>query len=297
MQAEGAQTLFPLERLSLRGFLEVFPKLLGLLKLRYSLYRYFVRNPPSLFIGIDAPDFNFWLERKLKQRGVTVIHYVSPSIWAWRSGRIHAIKSAVSHVLALFPFEVPLYEKAGVSVSYVGHPLADSIAIEPEPHKQANDTPLIALLPGSRALKQQCPHLQFIGVAGPLMQAEGAQTLFPLERLSLRGFLEVFPKLLGLLKLRYSLYRYFVRNPPSLFIGIDAPDFNFWLERKLKQRGVTVIHYVSPSIWAWRSGRIHAIKSAVSHVLALFPFEVPLYEKAGVSVSYVGHPLADSTRT
>lgn len=144
-----------------------------------------------------------------------------------------------------------------------------------------------------RALKKQRPDLEFIGIAGPKMMAEGAKTLYPIERLSVRGYVEVLRHLPGLLKIRRQLRRYFLENPPDLFIGIDAPDFNFVLERSLKRKGIRTIHYVSPSIWAWRRGRMRKIKRAVSHMLALFPFEPALYEQAGVPVSFVGHPLAD----
>ena len=144
-----------------------------------------------------------------------------------------------------------------------------------------------------RALKAQRSDLIFIGIAGPKMMGEGAKSLFPIEKLSVRGYVEVLKHLYGLLKLRKSLYKQLLAEKPAIFIGIDAPDFNFWLERKLKKHGIPTIHYVSPSIWAWRGGRMGKIKRAVSHVLALFPFEPALYEKAGVPVTYVGHPLAD----
>lgn len=144
-----------------------------------------------------------------------------------------------------------------------------------------------------RALKKRRPDLEFVGIAGPKMMAEGAKTLFPMERLSVRGYVEVLKHLPGLLRLRKQLTQHFLQNPPDLFIGIDAPDFNFTLERDLKSKGIRTIHYVSPSIWAWRKGRVKKIKSAVSHMLALFPFEPPIYQKADIPVTYVGHPLAD----
>jgi len=144
-----------------------------------------------------------------------------------------------------------------------------------------------------QALKQKRSDIEFVGIAGPKMISEGAKSLYPIERLSVRGYLEVIKHLWGLLKLRRELLNHFLSNPPDLFIGIDAPDFNFWLERKLKNKGVKTIHYVSPSIWAWRKNRINKIKKAVSQVLALFPFEPALYKEKGVPVAYVGHPLAD----
>lgn len=144
-----------------------------------------------------------------------------------------------------------------------------------------------------RALKKHRPDLEFVGIAGPKMIGEGAKSLFPMERLSVRGYVEVLRHLPGLLKIRKQILQHFLQNPPDIFIGIDAPDFNFGLERSLKRKGIRTVHYVSPSIWAWRKGRMGKIRRAVSHMLALFPFEPALYEQAGVPVTYVGHPLAD----
>ena len=144
-----------------------------------------------------------------------------------------------------------------------------------------------------QALKQKRADIEFVGIAGPKMMSEGAHSLFPMERLSVRGYVEVIKHLFGLLRLRKQLLKYLLNNPIDLFIGIDAPDFNFWLEKKLKNKGVKTIHYVSPSIWAWRKNRINKIKQAVTHMLALFPFEPALYQQASIPVTYVGHPLAD----
>ncbi len=144
-----------------------------------------------------------------------------------------------------------------------------------------------------QAIKQAMPNVRFIGIGGPKMQFIGMEVLFPLEKLAVNGYVEVLLHLRELLGIRRSLRERFLAEPPDLFIGVDAPDFNFSLELALKQRGIPTVHYVSPSIWAWRGERIHKIKQAVSHILALFPFEAPLYQQAGVPVTYVGHPLAD----
>jgi len=143
------------------------------------------------------------------------------------------------------------------------------------------------------AIKQAAPNVRFIGIGGPRMQGVGMDVLFPMEKLAVNGYIEVlrhYPELVGI---RRKLRERFIAEPPDLFIGIDAPDFNLGLESVLKQHGIPTVHYVSPSIWAWRGERIHKIKQAVSRILALFPFEEPLYQQAGVPVSYVGHPLAD----
>ena len=145
-----------------------------------------------------------------------------------------------------------------------------------------------------RELKAVHPEVEIFGIAGPKMMSLGAKSLYPIERLSVRGYLEVLKHLRGLLKLRKQLLKQILEQKPDVFIGIDAPDFNFWLEKKLKAKGIATIHYVSPSIWAWRKNRIHGIKRAVSHMLALFPFEPALYQQVGVPVTYIGHPLADA---
>lgn len=143
------------------------------------------------------------------------------------------------------------------------------------------------------ALQGVMPSVRFIGIGGPKMQAAGMQVLFPMEKLAVRGYVEVLRHYREIVGIRRKLRAQFIANPPDLFIGVDAPDFNLDLEQGLKHRGIPTVHYVSPAIWAWRGGRVHKIKRAVSRILALFPFEAPLYEKAGVPVTYVGHPLAD----
>ncbi len=143
------------------------------------------------------------------------------------------------------------------------------------------------------ALKHELPGVRFVGIGGPKMKQAGMQVLFPMEKLAVRGYVEVLRHLLEIIGIRRKLRAYFRASPPDLFIGVDAPDFNLGLELTLKSLGIPTIHYASPSIWAWRGERIHKIKRAVSHMLTLFPFEAPIYEKAGIPVTYVGHPLAD----
>ncbi len=145
----------------------------------------------------------------------------------------------------------------------------------------------------AEALKTRRPDLQFAGIAGPRMIAAGVEALFPMEKLAVRGYVEVLKHYMEIVSIRRRLKQHFLAQPPAVFIGIDAPDFNLDLELALKRAGIPTVHYVSPSIWAWRGDRIHTIKQAVDRILALFPFETNIYEKAGVPVSYVGHPLAD----
>ena len=145
------------------------------------------------------------------------------------------------------------------------------------------------------ALRERVPGLQFVGIGGPKMEAEGLDSWFPMEKLAVRGYVEVLRHFLEIHAIRRKLRRRLVAARPALFIGVDAPDFNLPLERKLKRAGIPAVHYVSPSLWAWRSGRMSAITKSVDKMLVLFPFEEPLYRAAGVPVAYVGHPLADST--
>ena len=145
-----------------------------------------------------------------------------------------------------------------------------------------------------RALKGRWPEIEFYGIAGPKMIAEGARSLYPMEKLAVRGYVEVLRHLREILGIRGGLKRALLADPPDLFIGVDAPDFNLKLEARLRAAGIPTVHYVSPSIWAWRAERLHAIGKAVDRILVMFPFEEAIYQKAGIPVSFVGHPLADA---
>jgi lipid-A-disaccharide synthase len=147
------------------------------------------------------------------------------------------------------------------------------------------------------ALRERLPAVRFAGIGGPRMEAAGFESWFPMEKLAVRGYSEVLRHYLGIVGIRRRLKRRLLRENPALFVGIDAPDFNLRLERRLKSSGIATLHYVSPSIWAWRGRRIREIGRSVNQVLALFPFEVPIYRKAGIPVAYVGHPLADAIPT
>lgn len=144
-----------------------------------------------------------------------------------------------------------------------------------------------------KALQNRFDHLEIEGIAGPRMQALGAKSLFPMEQLAVMGLVEPLKRLPQLLKIRRGLRRYFIQNPPDLFVGIDSPDFNLGLEIALKAKGIPTLHYVSPSVWAWRQGRIKKIARAVDHMLTLLPFEASFYAEHQIPVTFVGHPLAD----
>ena len=144
-----------------------------------------------------------------------------------------------------------------------------------------------------QTLRAQHPELQFVGIGGPKMIAAGCHSLHDMERLSVMGLIEPLRRLPELFRIRRNLYQYFSQHPPAIFIGIDSPDFNLGLELKLRQQNIPVIHYVSPSVWAWRQKRITKIARATNLVLTLFPFETEFYRKHQVPAQFVGHPLAD----
>jgi lipid-A-disaccharide synthase len=156
MQAQGFHSLFDMETLSVMGLVEVLSHLPAILKVKKALLAHFSNNPPDIFVGIDAPDFNLRVEKELKAKGIKTIHYVSPTIWAWREKRVHKIAKAAGRVLGLFPFEQQVYDKYDVPYTFVGHTMADSIALTPDQQasrKTLNlpiDKAVLAVLPGSR---------------------------------------------------------------------------------------------------------------------------------------------------
>lgn len=142
-------------------------------------------------------------------------------------------------------------------------------------------------------LRRRLRRVRFVGIGGPRMQSAGLESWYPMETLSVRGYVEAVRSVPAILGIRRALAARLQASPPDLFIGVDAPDFNLGLARRLRASGIPTVQYVSPSVWAWRGERVHRVAAAVDRVLALFPFEVPIYEQVGLPVSFVGHPLAD----
>jgi len=143
-----------------------------------------------------------------------------------------------------------------------------------------------------KAFKKRHPNAEFIGLAGPLMQAQGAVSLGEMDKISIMGIVGVIKGLADILSIRKAIRNHMLEWKPDVFIGIDVPDFNLSLEITMKEAGIPTVHYVSPTVWAWRGERIHKIKRAVNLMLTLFPFEEVFYQKHNTRVKYVGHPMA-----
>lgn len=180
MAAQGFDAWWPMEKLAVRGYLEVLPRLPELLRMRRQLGDRLLVEQPDLFIGIDAPDFNFDLEARLRAGGLKTLHFVSPSFWAWRPEKLVKLKAAADHVLCLFPFEPALLAARGIAATYVGHPLASVIPMQPDraAARQAlglsADGPVVALLPGSRAAEIEHLAPRFFQAAAHIKQAQPA---------------------------------------------------------------------------------------------------------------------------
>ena len=197
MIATGFDAHWPQEKLAVRGYVEVVRHIPEILGIRNELKRQLLAEPPAAFVGVDAPDFNFGLEHTLREAGIPTIHFVCPSIWAWRGGRIKKIAKAVDHMLCVFPFETALLEKAGVAASYVGHPLADEIPLEPDTAGARRTLglpeggPVIAVLPGSRRSEINLIGPTFFAAMELMQQREpGVRFVMPAATPALRELLQ-----------------------------------------------------------------------------------------------------------
>lgn len=273
MEAQGLCSLFPMERLSVMGFIEPLKRLPELLRIRRAVFEHFRRAPPDLFLGIDSPDFNLPLERRLRRRGIRTAHLVSPSVWAWRRGRIRRIRHSVDLMLCLFPFEVGIYRQHGIPVRFVGHPLADEIVGElPREPARAGlglsaPGPLAALLPGSRGgevrllaplflqaarlLRRHDPSLRFA-----LPAANGAR------RVELESMLAQYPDL------PVTLVEGRSREVMAAADAVLLASGTATLEATLLRRPMVVAYRLGPLTWSLLRPLITTEFAALPNILA-----------------------------
>ncbi len=206
MAEQGFIADFPMEKLAVRGLFEVLAHYREIKGIRDALRKQLLQDRPAAFIGVDAPDFNLDLEIALKNAGIPTMHFISPSIWAWRRSRINKIKRAVSHMLVIFPFEAEIYRKAGIPVTYVGHPLAEVIPMQPDQAAalqalgMSEDTRVVAILPGSRMSEIKYNASAFIGAAELLLKRDRAlRFIVPMTGAVQRAY---FEKIIGAERLK-----------------------------------------------------------------------------------------------
>ena len=261
MEAAGCEILYHMERIGVMGLDGLFEKLFDIIGIRRSLFKRFSEDKPIVFVGIDVPDFNLTLERKLKAQGVPCIHYVSPTVWAWRGYRIHKIRDSINHMLTLFPFEAAFYEARDVPVTFVGHPFADQIDAPDRTRARADlglpeDATVVALLPGSRRsevkrlagllvdsardLAAQRPGIIFLlpfankRVEKEFDEAVGQTNDISLIRLSGQARLALEASTTAILASgTVALEAAILRRPHVVVYKLSA--FSYWLMRKLGQ--------------------------------------------------------------
>lgn len=257
MQSHGFAIWESSEKLAVRGYVEVLRHYREISSIRRTLLKRLLADKPDVFIGVDAPDFNLWLEARLKRAGIPTIHFVSPSIWAWRGKRILKIADSVSRMLALFPFEPKLYEKQGIPVSYVGHPTADVIpeSIDRKSIRERlelqNDVPVFALLPGSRQSELQYLAETFVETAKLLnLRFPTAHFLVPLVTRETREQFEVAMWKLGAQELPFKLMFGHAQDAMAAADAVLVASGTATLEAALIKRPMVICYRMSP--WSWR---------------------------------------------
>lgn len=273
MQDAGFQAWHPMHALTVFGYVDALKRLPGLLRTYGDVKRRWLAQPPSVFVGVDAPDFNLKLELQLRQAGIPTVHFVGPSIWAWRYERINKIRAAVSHMLVLFPFEEELYRKEGIPVTYVGHPLADAIALQPD--RQAarlrlgldDNARILAILPGSRSSEIRILAPRFLQAAQQLQRRDPRLVcIVPMvnaqRRQEFEAVLAQYP-VPGLRCLTADDLPA-AAGQPVAWSALEASDAvlvasgTATLETALFKRPMVISYYLSPwmrRIMAWKSGQ------------------------------------------
>lgn len=271
--AEGLDAWHPMHALSVFGYVDAIKRLPSLINIYRDVKGRWLRDPPAVFLGVDAPDFNLRLEHRLRRAGIPTVHFVGPSIWAWRYERIHYIRDAVSHMLVLFPFEEAIYKKEGIPVTYVGHPMADAISIHPDQQAARarlgldQQARIIAVLPGSRASEIKLIAPRFLQAAQLLQKKDPAlQFVVPMvnqqrER-EFRDYLKKFP--VNHLQIVLAQPQVAGASDPVAWSVLEACDVALvasgtaTLETALFKKPMVISYAVSPlvrKIMAWKSGQ------------------------------------------
>lgn len=255
MREAGCEVLAEADRLAVMGLSEVLGHLPALLRLRRDLARHWRADVPQVLVGIDAPDFNLGLERRLRGAGIRTVHYVSPSVWAWRRWRVRGIARAVDHMLTLFPFETAFYQGHGVAATCVGHPLADELAEQPDPTpaRQAlglREGPVVALLPGSRGSEYRRLAGLFLAAARHLRESgAAAHFVVPLIDAGARAHVEQLLRTQGA-GLSVTLLDGHARRAVAAADAVLLASGTATLETLLINRPMVVAYQVSPTTYS-----------------------------------------------
>lgn len=273
LAAAGLDIWHPMHALSVFGYVDAIKRFPSLIRIYSDVKNRWLREPPAVFLGVDAPDFNLRLEHRLRREGVPTIHFVGPSIWAWRYERIHYIREAVSHMLVLFPFEQAIYEKEGIPVTYVGHPMADAIPIEPNQfaarerlglNQQAR---IVAILPGSRASEIKLLAPRFLQAAQLLQKTDPTlQFVVPMVNVQRAKEFEEYLKQFPLKNIRTVMAQEQAIGiaDPIAWSVLEACDVALvasgtaTLETALFKKPMVISYAVSPlvrKVMAWKSGQ------------------------------------------
>lgn len=272
LSAQGMDIWHPMHALTIFGYVDALKRLPSLFRIYHDVKSRWLREPPQLFLGVDAPDFNFRLEHRLKRAGIPTVHFVGPSIWAWRYERIKHIRESVSHMLVLFPFEEAIYKKEGIPVTYVGHPLADAIPIVPDRSLARHRLGLteharvIAILPGSRSSEVRLIAPRFLQAA-QIMQKRDPTLHFVVpmvnqaRKIEFEAALSLYP--VNNLQILLSATQAGVQTDPTAWVALEACDTALvasgtaTLETALFKRPMVISYAVSPMIrrvMGWKSG-------------------------------------------
>ncbi len=257
MEAAGFSAEWPAEKLAVRGYVEVLRHYREIVGIRRQLLKRLLTDPPDIFIGVDAPDFNLWLEARLKAAGITTIHFVSPSVWAWRGARLRKIARSVSQMLCLFPFEPEIFHRQGIEASYVGHPLADIIPLEPDQRATRErlnlpqDEIVFALLPGSRQSELHFMAETFIETAKRLhLRFPRARFLVPLISRETRMQFETELWLRGAQELPLTLLFGHAHDAMAAADAVLVASGTATLEAALFKKPMVIAYKMSP--WSWQ---------------------------------------------